>query len=85
MSFDKVIFVLVSLVVALLLLLSRRHQHPDQKEKDLRASFPWCYYSGLGIATLLALGPFKDILNSIGWVLFVIILGIGFKWQLRRK
>lgn len=85
MSFDKVIFVLVCLAVAVLLLRSQRQQHPDQKENDLRVAFPWWYYSGLGVSTFLIMGPFKGIFKSIGWVLFAIILGIGFNWQLRRK
>ena len=85
MSFDNIILVLVCLAVALLLARSKKQQSPEQKEKDNRAVFPWWYYSSLGIAFLLTMGPFKGILKTIGWILFALIIGIGFNWQLKRK
>jgi hypothetical protein len=81
----NVVFVLVCLAVALLLVRHRGQRLPDQKNKDIKTAFPWWYYIGIGIACILVLGPFKNVVKLMGWFLFIIIAGAGMNRQLKNK
>lgn len=85
MTFENVVFVLVCLVVALLLVRYRGQRLPDQKDKDIKTAFPWWYYIGIGIACILVMGPFKNEVSLMGWVLFIFIAGVGLNRQLKQK
>jgi hypothetical protein len=47
--------------------------------------YAWWYYVGVTIPAALMLGPFGNEINLLGIILFLIILGLGWKWKLNQK
>jgi hypothetical protein len=55
------------------------------QEKLSQGIYPWWYYVGGIIPFALILGPFGDEIKLIGSILFIGLLGLGWRWKLRRK
>jgi len=56
-----------------------------EKEKLSKGLFPWWYYVGVIILAVLMLGPFDEILRLIGFILFFVVVCLGWKWKLNRR
>ncbi|MDA8089882.1 MAG: hypothetical protein M0Z61_06640 [Nitrospiraceae bacterium] len=48
-------------------------------------TYPWWYYVGLIIPAIIFLGSFGDEIKLIGFILFFIIFGLGWKWKLKQN
>ena len=56
------------------------------KEKlESKELMPWWYYIGGAIAVILILGQFDKSLTLVGHIIFIVMLGLGINWKLRRR
>ncbi len=69
-------------------IITYRNQKRSKFIKDKLESkgpMPWWYYIGGAIAVALFLGPFNDMLQLMGHILFFVLLGLGINWKLRQR
>jgi uncharacterized membrane protein YdcZ (DUF606 family) len=56
-----------------------------EQNRFSQSTYPWWYYVGGIISLILILGSFKNETKLIGYILFLLILGLGWKWKLKQK
>jgi len=83
MSHNPLVFLTFALVVAGALYFTKRRLPPPGEQKELANTLPWWFYIGIGLSGVLALGPFNDSVDSVGWILFALVAGLRFNWKQR--
>jgi uncharacterized membrane protein YdcZ (DUF606 family) len=86
---DIIVITSFGTVVALVILGISMHRYKKSApshvtEKLSKGPLPWWYYIGGFSAATLMLGPFNVIVNLIGAVLLIIMVGFGWKWKLNQ-